>query len=145
MDHDTFTLYANEDTGIALKAVAKDSGIIFRNGKIDQAGEGRFGVVNDRHFASPLATTSFESCWFRGHTVAGIALVVPNRLAPDLIDVVDCSFEGNELWIAGDACPGSVVRFQDSPHGTIAARPLSQPGTLVPAWNARTLPIDPFA
>ena len=143
--YDTFTLYANENAGISLKAVAKDSGIIFRNGTIDQAGRGRFGAVNDRHFASPLATTSFRSCQFRGHTVAGLGLVVPNRQAPDLIDLVDCSFEGNELWMASDTYPDSVVRFQDSSHGTIAARPSSQAGTLVPAWNARTLPIDPFA
>jgi hypothetical protein len=143
--YDTFTLYANQEGGISLRAVAKGSGIIFRNGTIDQAGKGQFGIVNDRHFASPSAVTTFESCSFRGHTVAVFGLIIPNTSAPDLVDFVDCSFEGNELWMSDDAHPESVVRFHDRTHGVIAARPAGQPGILVPAWNARTQPIDLFA
>lgn len=143
--YDTFTLYANEDGGISLKAVAKGSGIVFRNGTIDQAGRGQFGIVNDRHFASPLAVTTFESCSLLGHTVAALGLIVPNRSAPELIDLLSCSFQGNELWMASDVHPDSVVRFDDRAHGTVAVRPAGQPGVFVPAWNARMQPIDVFA
>jgi hypothetical protein len=127
--------------GTVLEGVAVVDGGS-HNGTIDQAGRGKFGIANDRHFASPSAVTTFESCSLLGHTVAALGLIVPNRSAPELIDLLSCSFQGNELWMASNVHPDSVVRFDDRAHGTIAVRPAGQPRVFVPAWNARMQPID---
>lgn len=143
--YDGFTLYGNVGAGINLRAVSNADGVIFANGLVDQAAMAPYGAVNARHFQATEYPTRFESCTFRGHTKAALGVIVPNKSVADLIDLIDCTFEGNELWI-GDTIPAACeVRFQDRAHGTLSARRRDQAGALVPAWNARTQPVPDFA
>lgn len=139
------TLYGNLTAGVALSALANARGIRFVGMTVDGAGASPYGVVNDRHQRESGYPTVFESCTFRGHTVAAVALVVPDPNSADRIDLVNCTYEGNELWLAADIHRDCEVRIQDGVHGALSARRYDQPGTLVPAWNARTQKIAPFA
>ncbi|MGI9119469.1 MAG: G8 domain-containing protein [Acidimicrobiales bacterium] len=139
------TLYGNLTAGVELSAVADARGIRFLDMTVDGAGLSPHGVVNDRHQRGSVYPTVFESCTFRGHTLAAVALVVADPNSADRIDLVNCTYEGNELWLAADIHRNCEVRLQDAVHGALSARRYDQPGTLVPAWNARTQKITPFA
>ncbi|CAN5743538.1 hypothetical protein BH20ACT2_BH20ACT2_10060 [soil metagenome] len=138
------TLYGNP-VGIALSAVANQMGLAFVDTVIDQAGLGDYGVINQRHFQPADQPTVFEGCTFRGHNAAAIAMILPNPKSAELIDLVGCTFEGNELFLADDVNAASVVRFQDAVHGSLAAQRKDRPGTAVPEWNASVTTVGPFA
>jgi hypothetical protein len=54
----------------------------------------------------------------------------------DLIDLEDCTFSGNELWL-DDACePGSLIRIRGANIGNWDVRRKDQPGTFYAPWNA---------
>lgn len=143
--YDTFTLYDNTGAGVRLRAVANSSGILFANGTIDQAGRNSYGVVNARHFAGTVYQTRFSSCTFKGHTKAAVGLTYSAPDFADLVDLVNCSFIGNQLWFANTVQAGCLVRLQDPANGSISARRKDKWGVLVPTWNARKAPIAPFA
>lgn len=143
--YEDFTLYGNSYAGVELAATSQSKGIVFSNGIIDGAGQGVYGVVNGRHVNISDYPTVFRSCSFRANLVAALAVALPHPKVPDLIDLIDCNFEGNELWLIDNAHPACRIRFQDATHGTISARPKGSLGILTPQWNAAVEQIAPFA
>jgi hypothetical protein len=142
--YEGFTLYRNRSGGVLLRAVSNSDGIRFVGGTVDQAGAAAYGIVHDRHVVDSAYPTVFEACTFRGHTAAAIGLPMPVPKA-DVIDLLNCTFVGNELWIGRDVSPATAVRFQDAAHGTICARRLGSRGAPKPQWNAAVEATQPFA
>lgn len=143
--YEDFNLHANRDGGVVLRAVANFNGIRFVNGTIDQHGLFEACVANARHVVGSAYTTVFERCRFSGHTLAAVALSVPEPRSPDLIDLVDCEFVGNELWLSSEIVSTCLVRLQDQVHGVVGVRRVDQPGAIAPAWNASVMSLPPFA
>ena len=143
--YEDFTLYGNRYAGVELAATSQSGGIVFTNGVIDGAGAARYGVVNGRHVNASVYPTVFRSCSFRGNQVAALAVALPDPSVPDLIDLIDCDFEGNELWVVDNAHPDCRIRLSDVTHGTLSARRKDLAGILTPQWNAAVERIAPFA
>lgn len=135
-----FDLFANLVTGIALKARGTQNLLIFRDGAIDQAGLADYGIVNDRHSRDSIYYTRIERVSFAGCNVAGLGIIRPEN-EPELIELMDCVFLGNELWMASGVNPDSVVRFRGAGVGNLDARPVQTAGaTFRPEWNAWVTP-----
>lgn len=116
--------------------------IMFEDCLFDASGLAEYGAHTGGHVFPPMQPTLFERCEFKGHTKAAIAAITPSKQNADWLEVVDCTFEGNEFWV-GDTVPvDSFIRCRDSVHGQIELRRKDQAGTLVPEWNARVNPIS---
>ncbi len=139
-------LYGNLKGGIGLRAVnAGFEGRPLRvtNVLIDGSGFSPAGIECRDHTLGPDGPMLVDHCTFRGHTIAGIHL--PGRAGqPDLIDVVDCVFSGNELMLATTVDAGSQLRVQDAVRGALLVVPVGGGGTRSVAWNADVTPIAPF-
>jgi hypothetical protein len=59
---------------------------------------------------------------------------------PQLYDIVDCRFEGNELWLADDVPADTLLRLSDGTGGSLLVRRADQPGEPRPDWNASVSP-----
>jgi hypothetical protein len=98
-------------------------------------------VQTSRHTQPGLAPGVFEDCAFRGYTDAAIAFLSDRPTAePELFDVVDCTFAGNEFWLDPRIPVGSVIHVRDAEHGSIVLRRADQAGELRPEWNASVRP-----
>lgn len=133
--YDTCTVFANPRGGVELRAVANADGVRFTNLLADQAGRGDYGVVNAGHVTKPVKATRLESCTFKGHRIAGLGLTFPDKKTPDVIEVVDCTFVGNEFWLGNTISKGCTITFVQG-GTTKVLRRKDQAGTFVPAWNA---------
>jgi hypothetical protein len=92
----------------------------------------------------PEMPTEVTRCTFRGFRQAAIGFVDGGSKHPDVFDVVNCTFDGNEFWLDPDIHEASVIRVQDDVHGSIELRRGDQPGDLDEAWNARVTDIPRF-
>lgn len=147
------TLYGNGWAAIGLQAVslaaAEGPRLTFDNMVLDGAGISQYLIV-DRDHTDKLpepAPTLISNSILRGYTESAYNSDYPHAAveAPDRIDFVNDTFSGNEFFLANSINPGSVIRVQDSVHGSIALRPKGQVGTFRPEWNANVSTIAPFA
>ena len=91
--------------------------------------------------ATPALPTRFASSSFRRVRKAAFGWLYDGEngeSAPDLSLVVDCSFDGNEFWMANGLTPGSRVQVRDAARGQLVLRPPGQAGQFNARWNART-------
>lgn len=131
-------LYANGKGALNVRAVSKaQAGLLqFVNLACDGAGLSDYDVVLGHHVQPPNEPTEFVDCSFRGHKVAAFG-IIGDGSNPHLVDVVDSTFEGNELWLSPDIPKDSVIRLDRGDQGWLVARPVDAEGTLRPEWNAR--------
>lgn len=117
---------------------------------VDQAGASNYCVEFAGHVNDPEgARTVLKGCDFRGYKKAALGFtnnVRPSANVPDLVDVIDCSFSGNEFWLGDNIHPRSRIRVQDPQHGAIQLARWDQvlEGIFKPEWNAWVKNIDPF-
>src|SRR5205814_8198074 len=104
-------------------------------------------VTTGEHVAKDLpGRTLFHGCSFRGYSAAAVLITgVGTQVVGDMIDLVDCTYDADELWLASGVADASVIRMKDSVHGDLAVRRFDQAGTAKPEWNARVTPIESFA
>jgi hypothetical protein len=142
------TFFGNGDGAVLLSAVSKGPTgrhLRFENCFFDASGR-PFAVSTDPHRLDPGAPTRFNACTFRGARRAGLGLMPDNHTSADWIDLVRCTFHGNEFWLNGGITPNSRVRVQDTRHGSIKVLRADRPGgTFVGRWNAKKLNIPKFA
>jgi hypothetical protein len=133
-------LYGNRSGGVLLSALSKAGQVMtFENVLIDQAGLAPYCITTNHHSLEAQAPGLITRCDFKGYTSAAVAfLAATPGSAPEVYDLVDCSYAGNEFWLDAKIPAASVVRVKDTAHGSIALRRSDQPGTLVSKWNART-------
>ena len=79
--------------------------------------------------------TNFEDCRFLGARIACVG-VTENQKKYDSEFFIDCTYEGNEFWLADKLSPKTILEVTDAVHGHVYLRPKNQPGTYVPEWNA---------
>lgn len=118
---------------------------------VDQAGASDYCVEFAGHVNDPEGgRTVLQGCDFRGHKVAAVGFVnsiQPSANVPDLVDVIDCTFDGKEFWLGPNIHPDSRIRVQDPERGAIQLARWDQilEGDYRPDWNARVRTIDSFA
>ena len=62
--------------------------------------------------------------------------ITQNQKKYDFEFFIDCTYEGNEFWLADKLSPKTILEVTDAEHGHVYLRPRNQPGTYVPDWNA---------
>jgi hypothetical protein len=136
-------LFANRVSAIELWALSVlPPELSFVNVLCDQAGLSDYCVRTKKHTLPGLAPALFQACHFRGDRKAAfgfeapLSTTDPNNFNPEIHRVVNCSFEGNEFWLAGDIRPESLIQVQDGLLGTLQLRRADQPGVPRPEWNA---------
>ncbi|MGH2784111.1 MAG: hypothetical protein ACRDJ1_02510 [Actinomycetota bacterium] len=139
-------LYGNGTAAVIIHAVAGQSNptMSFKNLLCDGAGRSNYVVLFERHTAPPAKHTQIVGCTLKGYKKAAFGLLDNSAKQPDNVDVVDCTFAGNEFWLANDVDPETLIRVQDPKHGALALRRADQPGTFYPQWNARVSQISKF-
>lgn len=144
--------YGNGLAGVQLKAVSRVPHRLppttFADCVFDGAAISQYGIVvlNHNHEVPPEQPTVVIRSQFTGHSKAGIAWEpgVSTASTIDTTDIVDCRFSGNEFWLANSLLTGTIIRVNDSAHGSIKLTPASTGGEYRPEWNARVTPIPPF-
>jgi hypothetical protein len=132
-------LYGNREGGINVIALSKDHPqLTFANILVDQAGMAPYCVQTSRHPVPGLAPGLFTGCEFRGYTDSALAFLADRPTTePEVFDVLDCTFSGNEFWLDSNIPPDSLIRVRDPRHGSLDLRRADQEGTFDQAWNAR--------
>ena len=82
----------------------------------------------------PERATLVRNCEFRGYTKAAIVIEPDGHDAE--IEIIDCTFCGNELWLESGIGSGSRLALSDAVHGDAIVSPAGGPGVPVPDWNA---------
>lgn len=140
-------LYGNGKAALLLHAVSgtKSPGLRFSNVVFNAAGMTDHAVLAERHTLPAGRHTRFSGCSFLGAERGAFGVVDGQGKNADLIDVVDCAFNGNEFWLANGIVADTLIRVQDDKLGSLAVRRSDQQGTYKPQWNARVETIAPFA
>lgn len=138
--------YGNRSVGVSAKATSPTQAQRFVRTAIDQADLSEYCMEFNELVNIPSRSIIIRNCSFKGHTKAGLGFTNDTSI-PNLVDIVDCSFEGNEFWLGADIDPSSRIRVQDADHGTIQLSRWDQilEGELRPEWNARVKKIKQFA
>jgi len=142
-------LYGNAESAILLHAGSATavSPLTFVGAWCDGAGLSAYCVKTWRHSLAPAGPTQLVNCSFRGSKKAAVGLAydgLNGSTEADLVDLIECTFVGNELWLVSTIHPGSTVRVQDSVRGVQKVQRTDQSGTLRATWNARVTPIPSF-
>jgi hypothetical protein len=135
-------LYGNALAAVKLDAVSRDVPLRFSDSVFDGAGLSKHLVVTDDHRVAAGVPTEFVRCTFRGYKHAAV-WVAPDRRGggiPNWIDLVDCTYEDNELYLDPSAAAGTRLRVRDRAHGELTVRRWDQPGVHRREWNASVLP-----
>ncbi|MGQ0668366.1 MAG: hypothetical protein ACT4PO_01605 [Actinomycetota bacterium] len=135
--------YGNSAGGLKL-AAESNGNMRFVNVWFDGGGITDHAMVNDRHTATTPTPVVFDRCTFRGGRRSGVGLTREGTNA-ELLDFVNCTWVGNEYWLASGIHTDSKLRVQDSVHGSISLQRADRSGTYNAAWNARVNAIAPFA
>lgn len=133
-------LHGNAGGGIAVHSLGRGRGTLFDGILVDAAGLSDFAVATAKHQLAGDPVT-LSRCHFTGYRRAGVAFRATPDGAPDNVQVLDCSFGGNQLWLDPQAPSPRTVVFREA--GGTAAVAVLAPGTggrAVPAWNAATRP-----
>ncbi len=142
-------LYGNVLGGVLLHAVSRDDRrLSLVNLLIDAAGLSDTAVNVGFHQLATQQRTLISGCRFRGYRDLAVSVNGSDNGDPapnvDLIDIVGCSFSGNQLWIADQVRSDSQVRLTTG-SGSYSARPMSFPtGTVEKEWHARTTKLPRF-
>ena len=142
-------LYGNAEGGVLLHAVSRDdSQLKLVNLLVDGAGLSAGAIVLGNHQIDTTNRTIISGCRLRGYRQAGIIASGTSDGSPaevvDLVDVLDCTFSGNRLWLSTTVRKDSQLRIT-TPNGPLVVRPRSSgTGRLRRAWNARSQRLRTF-
>jgi hypothetical protein len=130
-------LYANRFAGVEAHALSFSSPVqTFSRLQCDQAGLSPYCVATATHLAEPFAPVHFLECRFGGYATAAFGFVDQTSPFPNLFNIVNCAFEGNEFWLDANTHVGTRIGVQDPVYGALTLRRGDQPGTFKPEWNA---------
>ncbi|MET0146491.1 MAG: right-handed parallel beta-helix repeat-containing protein, partial [Ilumatobacteraceae bacterium] len=138
------TIFACEDDGLVISALPAGDGertaetIRYDGMYIDQAGLTEFAVRVTKHLSRGGRVTELTGSTFKGGTTAQFGLPEDGE-HPQLYDFTNCTFEGNEFWLASGVPPETALNVT-GPGGSYVVRRADQPGEPRPAWNASVTP-----
>jgi hypothetical protein len=137
-------LYGNRAGAVVLHADSwggPESPLQFVNLTCDAAGQSDYLVVMPRHNGdNEFPPPRFVDCSFAGARKAAFGWTYQGedgQSTDEIVDIVDCLFEGKPFWLAPGIGADSRIRVKDAIHGSIVLRRVDRPGTLVAQWNAR--------
>jgi hypothetical protein len=133
-------LYGSGRAGIELVANSRGEGIRIHDLLIDGADIARNGILVGHHRQVADRSTRVERCEFVRNTGPAISFTPPRVRQPDVVDIVDCTFDGTELWLADHLHPESAITIT-SGATTYAVRPIGCAGEPAPQWNAVVEPL----
>jgi G8 domain len=139
------TLYGNADGAVIIHADSwggSASPLQFLNLSCHGANQSEYLVTAPRHHGdNELPPPRFVASAFTGATKAAFAWLYDGSDGPstdEIVDIVDCSFKGNEFLLGPGIGEGSRIRVQDKVHGSIILRRADQSAVRpVGKWNAR--------
>jgi hypothetical protein len=141
------TLYGNRGAAVLLHADSwggPASPLQFVNLACAAARQSDYLVLAPRHNGDVESPPPrFVGCSFGGARKAAFGWLYHGEDGPstdEVVDIVDCSFAGNEFWLGPHIGEGSRIRVRDKAHGSILLQRLDRPGDLVAKWNARVTP-----
>jgi hypothetical protein len=106
------------------------------------ANQSEYLVTAPRHHGdNELPPPRFVGSAFTGATKAAFAWLYDGSDGPstdEIVDIVNCTFKGNEFLLGPHIGEGSRIRVQDKVHGSIILRRADRSsGRPVGRWNAR--------
>jgi hypothetical protein len=134
------TVYACRSKGLVIGAVpgSPDGGnraITYEGMYVDQAGLTDYAVEITGHLIDSEVETQVVGCHFTGGRRAQVALAEYGEFH-QLYGFEDCTFGGNELWLADGVPPHTKLRIADAERGALVVRRADQGGERRPEWNA---------
>jgi hypothetical protein len=136
-------LYGNGSGAMQVKAASKSSAPLeFTNVVFDAADRSDYAAVVPAHVQPTDTPTRFTGCTFRGGSKSGVGF--DKTKAPHMVDLVDCTYDGDELWLEDGVDAASAIRLQDKAHGSLAVYPKGHAGEPRPQWNAAVETIPRF-
>ncbi|MEV4615317.1 hypothetical protein AB0K43_22420 [Kitasatospora sp. NPDC049258] len=142
-DYTASVLYGNAAGGIAVHALGRDKGTVFDGLLIDAAGQSDFAVATAKHQLAGQPVT-ISRCRLTGYRKAGIAFRATSDGQPDSVEVLDCSFSGNEVWLDPESpTPERIVlRKAGESQAVQLTKPDKGGGSSAPQWNASVAPVS---
>jgi hypothetical protein len=139
------TLYGNRGGAVIVHADSwggSQSPLQFLNLACHAASQSEYLVTAPRHHGdNELPPPRFVGSTFTGATKAAFAWLYDGNDGPstdEIVDIVNCSFKGNEFLLGPKIGAGSRIRVQDKVHGSIILRRADQSsGSEADRWNAR--------
>jgi hypothetical protein len=138
------TLHGNGSGAVILHADSwggSESPLQFVNLTCHGARQSDYLVVAPRHNGdNESPPPRFVGCSFAGAGKAAFGWLYQGEDGPstdEVVDIVDCSFSGNEFRLGPRIGANSRIRVKDEVHGSIILRRADRPGTFVAKWNAR--------
>jgi hypothetical protein len=139
------TLYGNAGGALIVHADSwggPESPLQFLNLRCHGANQSEYLVTAPRHHGdNELPPPRFVASAFTGATKAAFAWLYDGSDGPstdEIVDIVNCTFKGNEFLLGPKIGEGSRIRVQDKVHGSIILRRADRPsGKAVPKWNAK--------
>jgi hypothetical protein len=134
------TIYACESEGLVISALpareASRTGdtITYEGMYVDQAGLSDYAVTITKHIARGGEFTEISGSTFMGGKRAQVGIPDGGK-HPQLYDFLDCTFDGNEFWLADDVPEETALRVTAA-DGAFTVRRSDQPGEPRPEWNA---------
>ena len=132
-------IVGNASGAVVVRAVSSageggGDGLAFTGLYCDASGtEAAMGLA-DGSPVQPTGPTVIRGCEFVGATKAGLLWAGSGHDA--LAQVLDCTFDGNEIWVDTAVGRNTRIELSDSEHGDVVVLARGRDGTAVPAWNA---------
>jgi hypothetical protein len=135
-------LYGNSLGAVNLSAVSTHVPLRFSNSVFDGAGLSDHLIVTDDHQFRAGVPTEFLGSKFRGYRGAAVWVAADRHGngVPNWIDLVDCSFSGNEFFLHPRVAPDTRIRVRDRRHGRLTLQRWDRPGRPERKWNASVWP-----
>ena len=135
---------ANHLGAIGVKAVSvlgdDGVGLVFARLYCDASGKDYAIALPDGSAVKATQPTTIRDCEFHNASKSAISWFRRDGSTGDApwADISGCRFDGNELWLARGLSPSTRIRYASPTRGRVNVKPLGQPGTATPEWNAAT-------
>jgi G8 domain len=128
----------NGEGAVVVRAVSATTddgrGLTFEDLFCDADGaEFALGLADGGPIETELPTV-IRGCEFVNATRAGLLWDGAGNAAA--AQVIDCTFDANELWLHSAMGANSRIELSDDRHGQVMLAPRGQQGEAVPSWNA---------
>jgi hypothetical protein len=130
-------LFGNREAAVTIHASSEGAGLNLINLECDAANLSDYCIKALRHKLPATGPTLIEGCKFYRSNKANIGWVTDGiDTNPELFEVVNCQFDGNEFWLGDKILPDSLITVNDSVHGIVKLFRFDKELMKIPEWNA---------
>jgi hypothetical protein len=136
------TLHGNRSGALLVHANSGEDPppLLFANLACHGAGQSDYLVTFDRHNGEVGIPTRFDGCSFKGARKAAFGWLYQGEdgdSTDEVFDIVNCTFAGNEFYLAPGIAANSRIRVRDRVRGSIVLQRRDRAGAFQAKWNAR--------